>query len=283
MVDTGQASDLSRCADVGRAPSGNNALFNGCTGCVQCIIHSVLLLLHLHFSSSTNVENSNTTCEFGEALLQLLLVVIRSRGFDLGLDLTNACVNLVFCSAAIDNGGVVLVDGHFLCGAQVSKCHIFEFQSGLFRDDLTAGQDGDVLQHGLAAVAESRCLNSRHFERAADLVHHEGGQCFAVDVLCDDQQRASTLSGLLQAWEQVLHGGDFLVVNEDVGAFELCLHLFAVGHEVGRQVAAVELHALDGFHLGLGALGLFNSDYAFVAHNAHRFSDQLTHRLIVVG
>ena len=38
---------------------------------------------------------------------------------------------------------------------------------------------------------------------------------------------------------------DLLLVDQDVGVFELALHLLRVGDEVRRQVAAVELHALD--------------------------------------
>ena len=38
------------------------------------------------------------------------------------------------------------------------------------------------------------------------------------------------------------------------------LHALGVGHEVGREVAAVELHALDHVERGLHALGLFDGD-----------------------
>ena len=40
------------------------------------------------------------------------------------------------------------------------------------------------------------------------------------------------------------------------------LHLFGIGHEVGRDITAVELHALDHLHVGLGALGLLDGDDA---------------------
>ena len=67
------------------------------------------------------------------------------------------------------------------------------------------------------------------------------------------------LAGLgdrLENRQQVLHRGDFLLVDQDVGVLELGLHPLRIGDEVGREVAAVELHALDHFERGLQALGL---------------------------
>ena len=43
-------------------------------------------------------------------------------------------------------------------------------------------------------------------------------------------------------------------MDKDVGVFELGRHLLGVGDEVGREVAAVELHAFDDVELGLEAL-----------------------------
>jgi hypothetical protein len=49
-------------------------------------------------------------------------------------------------------------------------------------------------QHGLAAIAEARGLDGADVERAAQLVHHEGGQRFAFDFFGDDQQRLADLA-----------------------------------------------------------------------------------------
>ena len=43
-------------------------------------------------------------------------------------------------------------------------------------------------------------------------------------------------------------------MDEDVGVFEPTVDLFGVGNEVGRQVAVVELDALDDVELGFEAL-----------------------------
>ena len=48
-----------------------------------------------------------------------------------------------------------------------------------------------------------------------------------------------------------------------------------VGHEVRREVAAVELHALDDVELAGQRLGLFDRDHAFLADLLHRLGDHL--------
>ena len=49
------------------------------------------------------------------------------------------------------------------------------------------GEDRDVLEHGLAAVAEAGGLDGGDLEDAADLVQDEGGEGVALDVLGDDR------------------------------------------------------------------------------------------------
>ncbi len=46
-------------------------------------------------------------------------------------------------------------------------------------------------------------------------------------------------------------------MQENESVFQVGDHLFRVGDEVGRQVAAVELHAFDDFELGFGVLAFF--------------------------
>ena len=97
---------------------------------------------------------------------------------------------------------------------------------------------------------------------------------------------SSGLRGLHDGFEDRQHRlqvGELLLVEQDVGVFELGHHLVGVGDEVGREVAAVELHAFDDFEFGLGGLGFFNRDDAFVADLLHRFGDHLADRLVAVG
>src|SRR5690606_34541319 len=91
---------------------------------------------------------------------------------------------------------------------------------GFFGDHGTAGQDGDVFQHGLATIAKARSLDSCRFQDAADVVHNQRGQCFAFDVFSDDQQRTAGLGDLFQDRQQVADVADFLVENQDIRIFQ---------------------------------------------------------------
>src|SRR5256885_3443533 len=51
---------------------------------------------------------------------------------------------------------------------------VLELEAHLLGDDLAAREDGDVLQHPLAAVAEAGSLHGHAGEGAPQLVHHEG-------------------------------------------------------------------------------------------------------------
>ena len=74
-----------------------------------------------------------------------------------------------------------------------------------------------------------------------------------------------------------------LLVDEDVGVGQLDLHLLGVGDEVGRQIAAVELHAFDDVELELETLGLLDGDDAFLADLLHGFGDLLADFTVAVG
>ena len=79
-------------------------------------------------------------------------------------------------------------------------------------------------------------------------------QGFAFDVFGDDQQRLAGVGDFFQHRDEVADVGDFLFVDEHVAVVELAGHALRIGHEVGREIAPVELHAfflLDGRFRGL--------------------------------
>ena len=141
----------------------------------------------------------------------------------------------------------------FLAWPRSANLNVLQLDAEVFGDGLAAGQDGDVLQHGLAAIAEARSLDGADLQRAAQLVHDESRERFAFDVFRDDDERLAALGDLLEQREQVLHRGDFLFVDQDVGVLEDGFHALGIGNEVRREIAAVELHAFDDFQLGLHA------------------------------
>ena len=98
---------------------------------------------------------------------------------------------------------------------------MLELDAEVLADHLTAGQDRDVLEHRLAPVAEAGRLDRGHLEAAAQLVDHQRGQRLALDVLGDDQQRLARLHDLLEHRQQRLQAGELLLVQQDVGLFQL--------------------------------------------------------------
>ena len=153
----------------------------------------------------------------------------------------------------------------------------------IFADQLTAGEDGDVFQHGLAAIAKARRLDRGDAQTAAQLVDHQGGQGFTVDVFGDDQQRTGGLNHRFQHRQQGLQRGELLFVEKDQRIFEDRLHLVGVGDEVGRQIAAIELHAFDDVEFGVEALGFLDGDHAFIADLFHGLGDHVADFGVAVG
>ena len=72
-------------------------------------------------------------------------------------------------------------------------------------------------------------------------------------------------------------------MDEDVGVVEGDFEAFGIRHEVGREIALVELHAFHHVERGFDALGFLNSDRSIFADLVHRIGDDLADRGIPVG
>ena len=88
--------------------------------------------------------------------------------------------------------------GDALGAAQIFQLHAFQLDAGFFEDRLAAGQDGDVFQHGFAAIAEARSLHGAGVQRATQLVDNQSGERFAFHFFRDDQQRTAGARNLLE-------------------------------------------------------------------------------------
>src|SRR5690606_8225224 len=98
-----------------------------------------------------------------------------------------------------------------------------------------------------------------------------------------DQQGTAGLGDLLQHGQQIADVADFLVENQDIGIVQHGNLLVGVVDEVGRQVAAVELHAFDDIQLVVQRLAVFNGDDAFLADLVHGVGDDFADRGVAVG
>ena len=250
---------------------------------MEGVINAVLPLLDLDLSCAADADHRDAAGELRQPLLQLLLVVVRGGLLDLRLDLVDARLDLLLLAGAVDDGRGLLGDGHLLGVAEHGEGHVLELDAEVFGDDLAAGEDGDVLEHGLAAVTEARRLHCRDLEAAAELVDDERGKRLALDVLGDDEERLAGLDDSFEQRQHRLEAGELLLVEEDERVLELGDHLVGVGDEVGREIAAVELHALDGLELELERLRFLDRDDALIADLLHRLGDLLADHLLAIG
>ena len=136
-------------------------------------------------------------------------------------------------------------------------------------------EDGDVLEHALAAIAEARRLDRDGRKGAAELVDDDRRERLALDVLGHDQQRLARLDDLLEHGQDVLDCADLLVRDQDVRLVEHGLHALGVRDHVRRQVALVELHALGELELEPERLPLLDVDDAVLADLLDRVGDDV--------
>ncbi len=235
----------------------------------------MLLLLQLHLGGGADLDDRHTAGQLGEALLELLAIPVGVGVLDLALDLLDPSLDVGFRTGTIDDGGVVLGDDDLAGLAQHVDRHAVELEPDLLGDDGATGQDGDVLQHGLAALTEAGSLHRHRGEGAADLVDDEGGECLALDVLGQHHERLAGLHDLLEHRQHVVDRADLLVGDQDVGVLEDRFLCVGIGDEVGRDVALVELHALGELELDAERLAFFDGDDAVLADPIHGFGDLL--------
>src|SRR5438270_2763541 len=264
------------------AAAGNDAFLDRRTSGVHSVFHASLLFLQLRLGSRANLDDCDAANQFGKALLELLLVVIGSGVLDLLADLLHAAFDFGWLARALDNRGIVLVDGNFLGAAEVLELHVLQLDSQVLGDGLAAGQYRDVFQHGLAAVAEARGLHRGALQRAAQLVDHQSRQRFAFHLFRDNKQGLASLCDAFEQRQHVLHRADFLLVDKDAHVFEHAFHAVRVGDEVGGEVAAVELHAFHDFEGGLHGLGFLDRDDAILAYFLHGLGNDAAYLLVVV-
>src|SRR5712671_2007210 len=265
------------------AATRHDAFFNRRTGRMHRIINAILALPDLDLGRAADADHRDAACKLGQTLLQLLTVVVRGSFLDLRLDLIDPRFDVGILAGAADDGGVFLVDHHLLGATEHGERDVLHLDAEIFRDRLTTGQNGDVLQHRLAAIAEARRLDGGNLEAATQTVDDESGESFAFDVFRDDDQRLAALHHGFQQRKQFIQLRKLLFVDQDVGIVHFNAHLIRVGDKVGRDIAAVELHAFDDLEFGLERLGFFNRDDALVADLLHGVGEELTDFHVAIG
>src|SRR6185503_18893226 len=200
-------------ADERHAAARDDALLDGRAGRMQRVLDASLLLLHLGLGGRADLDHGDAADELGEALLQLLAIVVARGVLDLRADLLDAPLDVTLLARAVD-GGVVLVDRDALGAAEILEREVLELEAEILSDRLAAREDRDVLEHLLAAIAEARRLDRARVERGAQLVDDQRRQRLAVDVLGDDEERLAGARDLLEQRQELLHVRDLLLVDE---------------------------------------------------------------------
>src|SRR5215468_1108534 len=257
------------------AAAGHDTLLDRGLGVAHRVLDAVLALLQLDLGGRPRLDDRDAAGQLGQPLLQLLPVIVGVGVVDLGPDLVDPAGDLVGIARAVDDRGLVLGDHDLARPAEHVQVGVLQLQADFLADDLATGQDGDVTEHGLAAVAEAGGLDRHRLEQAAHLVHHQGRQGLALDVLGDDDQRLARLNYLVEQGQQVLVRRDLGVHHEDVRVLKDRLEALRVGDEVGRDVPLVEAHALGELELQAEGVALLDGDDAFLADLVHGLGDHL--------
>jgi len=127
--------------------------------------------LHLGLVAAPTLTTATAAGQLGQPLLQLLAVESPSPVFS-----TSALIWLIRpliasdSTGTIDDGGGVLGDDHATSAAELRDLGVLQLEAHLLGDHLAAGEDRDVLQHALTAIAEARRLDGHAGERAPQLV-----------------------------------------------------------------------------------------------------------------
>ena len=249
---------------------------------MQSILDASFLLLHFGLGSRTHVDDRHAAGQLRQSFLQLLAVIVRSRFFDLLLELGDTSLDIGGLACAFHDGGVFFVHRDAFGSSQVFQLDVLQLDAEVLGQALAAREDGNVLQHGFAPIPESRGFHGAALECASQLVDDECCKGFTLDVLRDDQQWLPRLGDVLEQGQQVLEVGDLLLVDEDVRVLQHALHCLGIRHEVAREIALVELHAFNHVEGRLDRLGFFDRDRAVLADLVHRIGDDFADLRIAV-
>ena len=119
--------------EEGDAAAGDDAFLDRGAGRVHGVLDAILALLHLDLGGAADADHRNAAGELGQPLLQLLLVVVGRRLFDLRLDLGDACLDVRLFAGA---------DGSVVVGKIMEKDQYnygFDAQAGEYGNLVTKG------------------------------------------------------------------------------------------------------------------------------------------------
>ncbi len=249
---------------------------------MQRVFDARLFFLQFRFRRGADLHLRHAARELRLALVQLFAVVIGSGQLNFGLNLLDAALNRFARTGTFDDRRVVCVDDDLLRLTEVLDRHVLQIDADVLHHGRRTGQHRNVFQHRLAAVAITRRLHRTNVQNPAQLVDHQGGQCFAFDVFRNNQQRALRLRHLLQQRNQLRHTADLVFMDEHERLAHVAGHGVLISHKVRREEPAIKLHALHHLDDRLAALALFNRNHAVLADLVKTIGQQLANHFIVI-
>ena len=255
--------------EQGGAAAGNDSLFHRRPGGIEGVFDPQFAVLEFGFGGGTHLDHGHTTGQFGDPLIELFAVVIGVGVVELAANGANPGGYGVLVITGGHNRGAVFGDRDPAGAAQIRQGDLVEGHGLVFAHHGGAGEDGDVGQHGLAAIAKARRPHGGHLQHAPVLVHHQGGEGFAVHFFREDQQRLAGFGHGFQHRHQIGDCADLAVGDQQQGIFKDAFAPVLVGHEIGRAVAAIKGHAFGDLQLGGQGGGFLHGDHAIGTHLGH--------------
>ena len=264
----------------------NNAIGNGCAGGMQSIFNPALGLFHFGFGGSTDANDGNPARQLGKAFGELFLVIVRLGLVHLFADLGNSLLDAVLAGRihlAHHNGAGFPLHGDLFGCAQMFKGYILDFDTEVFADKSSTGKNRDVAKNGAPTIAKPGSFDRHDFENTAHFVDNQGGKRLAFNIFRDDDEFSASLCDLLKHGNHFTDIVELLLIDQDERIVHLGAHVLWIVDEVRRDVALVELHALDEFKRGLGGFSLFNGDDSVFAYFLEGLGHHVADFAIIIG
>jgi hypothetical protein len=215
-------------ADESDTAAGDDAFFHGRTGRVKGVFDAGFFLFHLGFGCGADVDDGNTTGELGEALLELLAVVIRGGFLDLTADLGDAALDV---TAFALPSTIVVFSLSTVMRLACRGLLMSMFSSLMPRSS--------VMQRPPVRVAMSSSMALRRSPKPGALtaqICRVPRSLLTTRVASASPSTSSAmmrsgrpdLADFLEQREEVLEAADFFLVDEDVGVVELGFHASAL-------------------------------------------------------
>ena len=248
--------------DQCRTATGYDAFFKSRAGRRHSVFDAVLTFLSLNLGCRTHLDHAHATGELRQAFLELFAIPLGIDGLDLSAQLLHTVFNRFLAATAVHNRGGVLGDGYAARRTGFFESCLSQVDTQFGGNHDAAGQNGEILHNSLAAIAEPGSLKRHNVESSAELIHHEGGQCFTINVFGDNGQRFFRLYDLLQQRHNLGNSGDLTLVEQNEAIFKNRFATLGIGHERRRKVALVELHTLGNVKLNLSGGAVLDSNDA---------------------